>query len=468
VTGGLAHFDVASAGERLRSRELSPVELTRAALDRLEAAEPTVSAFALTLPEQAIAEARAAEAELTSGRSRGPLHGIPVGVKDLFDTAGIPTEGGSRAYAGRVPATDAACVARLREAGAVLLGKTHTHELAYGVTTPATHNPWSLGHVAGGSSGGSAAAVAAGECLLALGTDTGGSIRIPSACCGVTGLKPTYGRVSKTGVMPLSTSLDHAGPIGRSVRDVALALSVLAGHDPRDPSAAPVAVDDYLRDLDSGVAGLTIGVLTGHYRSAIDPEVESAVEAAIPVLEDEGATVRELELPLAEHAAAVLFAICLREAADVHAEAVRERADALGDDVRLYLELGALRPPAEHERAVRVRERMRRAWRDAFAGFDAAIAPTLPATAAPADADTLPLPDGPEGVVPAYLRLCAPANAVGLPALSLPCGFDGAGLPIGLQLIGRPFGEATLLRIGSAYQRVTDWHLRRPPEPFQP
>jgi aspartyl-tRNA(Asn)/glutamyl-tRNA(Gln) amidotransferase subunit A len=263
-------------------------------------------------------------------------------------------------------------------------------------------------------------------------------------------------------MMPFTPSLDHAGPIGRCVRDLAVTLSVVAGHDSRDSASAAVAVDDYVRDLDVGIAGLTIGVLTGHFRASIDPGVGAAVDATVDVLEAEGATTRELELPLAEHASAVLFALCLREGADAHAQVLRERPDAIGDDVRLYLELGAVRPPAERERALRVRARMREAWRDAFAGFDAAIAPTLPATAALAGQETLVLPDGPEPVVAAYLRLCAPASVVGLPALSLPCGFDNSGLPIGLQVIGRPFEEATLLRIGNAYERSTEWHRRRP------
>jgi aspartyl-tRNA(Asn)/glutamyl-tRNA(Gln) amidotransferase subunit A len=424
-----------------------------------------VSAFARVLPEEALASAQHAERELASGLDRGPLHGIPVAAKDLFDTARVPTEGGSRAYLGRVPANDAACIARLREAGAVLLGKTHTHELAYGVTTPASHNPWALRHVAGGSSGGSAAAVAAGECAIALGTDTAGSIRIPAACCGVAGLKPTYGRISKDGVMPLAPSLDTAGPLGRSVRDLALSLTVLAGHDPRDPASAEAPVEDYLDELDAGVAGLTVGVAGGHFSASIAPDVEAAVRAAAETLAAEGAAIHDVELPLADYGAATAFAICLPEAAAAHSGVLRERPDALGDDVRTYLEVGALRPPAEHVRALRVRAAVRRAWRTAFEGLEAVICPTLPTTAVRADRDVVSLPGGDTSVVAAYLALCAPVSVAGLPALSLPCGFDRSGLPIGLQLIGRPFGEATLLRIGRAYERATSWSDRRPPLP---
>lgn len=463
MSEAVLQLDTAAAGELIRKRELSPVELTEAALARIDRVDPAVSAFAHTTPEQALAAARQAERELASGLDRGPLHGIPAGVKDLFDTVGVPTEGDCGAYAGRVPDEDAACVTRLREAGAVLLGKTHTHELAYGVTTPATRNPWSLEHVAGGSSGGSGAAIAAGECTIALGTDTGGSIRIPSACCGVAGLKPTYGRVSRHGVMPLSPSLDTAGPLGRTVRDVALAFAVLAGHDPRDPASVDVPVDDYLGGLDAGVTGLTLGLAGGLFSSTPTPDVAAAVKEAARVLADAGAEIRDVELPLAEHGAMTVFALCLPEAAQAHARVLRERPDAIGEEVRTYLEVGALRPAEEHTRARRVRAAMQRAWRTAFEGLDAVIAPTLPATAMRADARGVSLPEGEVSVVPAYLRFCAPVNVVGLPALSVPCGFDQSGLPIGLQLIGRPFGEATLLRIGYAYERATPWHERRPP-----
>jgi aspartyl-tRNA(Asn)/glutamyl-tRNA(Gln) amidotransferase subunit A len=281
----------------------------------------------------------------------------------------------------------------------------------------------------------------------------------------VAGLKPTYGRVSRHGVMPLSLSLDTAGPLARSVRDLAVAFTVLAGHDARDPASADVPVEDYVGGLDDGVAGLTLRVAGGHFSSSLDPEVEAAVREAADTLAGAGAAIRDIELPLAEHGTATAFAICLPEAAAVHAGVLRERPDALGDEVRTYLEVGALRPPAEHARALRVRAAMRKAWRTAFEGLDAVIAPTLPVTAVRADQDVVSLPDGEAPVVATYLRLCAVVNVVGLPALSLPCGFDRAGLPIGLQLIGRPFAEATLLRIGKAFERATGWSERRPPLP---
>jgi aspartyl-tRNA(Asn)/glutamyl-tRNA(Gln) amidotransferase subunit A len=265
--------------------------------------------------------------------------------------------------------------------------------------------------------------------------------------------------------MPLSPSLDTAGPLGRSVRDLAVALSVLAGHDPRDPASLDVPLEDYLGGLDQGVAGLTLGLARGHFSSSLDPGVEAAVRDAAATLAGLGAAIHDVELPLAEYGAATAFAICLPEATAVHARVLEECPDALGDEVRIYLEVGALRPPAEHARALRVRAAMRRAWRTAFAGLAAVIAPTLPVTAVPADQDVATLPDGQAPVVATYLRFCAAVNVAGLPALSLPCGFDRSGLPIGLQLIGRPFAEATLLRIGRAYERATDWSERRPPLP---
>lgn len=458
----LCHTSVADAAAAVARRELSPVELTDAALARIDEVDGRVRAFETVVAGRAREAARRAEAEIASGDYRGALHGIPVAVKDLYDTAGIPTTASSRVLEGRIPQRDAACVERLFKAGAVLLGKTRMHEFAYGVTTPQARNPWSLERLPGGSSGGSAAAVAADECLLALGSDTAGSIRIPSAACGVVGLKPTYGRISTFGMLPLSWSLDHAGPIAGSVRDVAFGLGVLAGHDPRDLASSSRPVDDYVADLERGVAGLALGIPRNYYFDNLAPEVDEAVGRAIELLESEGAELREIHLGLAEYAVAAAFAICLPEATAYHEDMLRERPELYGEDVRLYLELGALRPATEYVRALRARETIRRAWRGAFEGIDAVVVPTLPATAARVGQETFALPGGDEPVVPAYLRLCAPANVVGLPSLSVPCGFDGDGLPIGLQIIGRPFAERVVLRVGAAYERATEWHARFP------
>jgi len=455
-------LSIATASELIRGRELSPVELVDAVLDRIDAVDDRVRAFVVVVADRARTAAREAERQIGAGELRGALHGIPVAVKDLCDTAEIPTTANSRTLEGNVPSRDAACVERLLAAGAVLIGKTRMDEFAYGVTTPGTRNPWNLDRIAGGSSGGSAAAIAADESLLALGSDTAGSIRIPSAACGVVGLKPTYGRISTFGMIPLSWSLDHAGPIAGSVRDAALALAVLAGHDPRDPASAPAPTDDYVAALKLGVDDLTLGVPTNYFFENLTPGVELAVRGAIDVLAAAGATIVDVPVPLTEYAVAIAFALCLPEASTYHARTLRERGTLYSEGVRLYLELGALRPGTEYVRALCAREAIRRAWREAFTGIDAIVAPTLPATAAEIDQVVFPLPAGEEAIVPAYLRLCAPANVVGLPSLSVPCGFDDDGLPVGLQIIGRPFCEATVLRIGEGYERATPWHDKVP------
>lgn len=452
-----------TAAEALRRREVSAVELTRSCLDRIAEVDDRVGAFVVVLADAALEAAEQADEELGDGRSRGPLHGIPVAVKDLYDIAGVPTTSSSAVRADFVPSEDSAAVARLRDAGAVIVGKTHTHEFAYGCITPTTRNPWDLERVPGGSSGGSGAAVAAGECLLALGSDTGGSIRIPAALCGTVGLKPTFGRTSRFGVTSLSWSLDHVGPLTRTVRDAAAALAPLSGPDGRDPSTADVEVPDYLADLGRGVEGLVVGVPTNHYFDRVDREVEGAVRGAISGLEEQGARVVEVTLPYADQYMAVEFAIILPEASAYHQELLRSRGELYTEDVRLLLETGELVLATDYIKALRVRTSIQHGWRQVFDGIDVLAAPTLPATAVRCGEPTITWPDGsPEPVINAYVRLSCPANLTGLPALSVPCGVDGAGLPIGLQLIGRPFEEVTVLRVGEAHEAISGWDARQP------
>jgi aspartyl-tRNA(Asn)/glutamyl-tRNA(Gln) amidotransferase subunit A len=453
---------LAEAANQVRDGKLSPVELVRASLDRIEALEPKLHAFATVTGEAALEVARTAEQEIRSGRYRGPLHGIPIGIKDLYETRGIPTRAGSKAYADNVPARDSACVEKLAAAGAVMVGKTQTHELAYGVTTPPTRNPWDLGRVPGGSSGGSAAAVSAGECLAAVGTDTAGSIRIPAAVCGVVGVKPTFGRVSRYGVIPLSWSFDHAGPLARTVRDAALVLNAISGHDIRDPSTVEVPVPDFAESLDVGVERLVLALPSNYFFDRVDQEVEHAVRQSAEVFAGLGAQVRTVELPLAEYAFATLFGISLPEASEYHRTTLRERSESLGDDVRGYLELGEMELETQYVRAQRTRQMIKEAWRTALEGIDAVLTPTVPAMAASVGQESFSLPGGDEPVVSAWLRLTCPLNVVGLPAVSIPCGFAGNGLPIGLQIFGRPFQEATVLRIAHAYEASTGWTRRRP------
>lgn len=457
-------LSIAEAARQIERRTLSPVELVQSALDRIEAVEDRLNAFVVVPAEQALEAARQAEQEIAGGRHRGPLHGIPVGIKDLYDVAGLPTTSSSAVRAGHVATEDSACVARLRDAGAVVVGKTHTHEFAYGVLTPTTRNPWDTGRVPGGSSGGSGAAVAAGECLVGMGTDTGGSIRIPASVCGTVGLKPTFGRVSRHGVTSLCWSLDHAGPLTRTVRDAALTLQVLAGFDARDPGSASEPVPDFTADLDAGVRGLTLGVPTTYFFDDVDPEVESAVREAIGVLEAQGARLEEVEIPFAEQMMAVEFGVLVPEASAYHQEMLRGSGELYTADVRVFLEAGETVLATQYIKALRVRRLVQQAFRRAFEGIDALVCPTLPAAAAEVGQQTFTFPGGREkAVIDAWVGHSAPGNVTGLPALSVPCGFTSSGLPIGLQVIGRPFDEAGVLRVGQAYESATDWGARRPP-----
>jgi aspartyl-tRNA(Asn)/glutamyl-tRNA(Gln) amidotransferase subunit A len=463
TSSALTDLTIAEAARQLASRDLSPVELTQACLARIDAVEPRVRAFVTVVAEQALSAARQAEAEIQQGNYRGPLHGIPIALKDLYDTAGIPTTSSSRQRERYVPTTDATVTTRLAEAGSILLGKTTTHEFAYGVITAPTSNPWNLDHIPGGSSGGSGAALAAGECLGATGSDTGGSIRIPSAFCSVTGIKPTFGRVSKHGVAPLSYSLDHAGPMARTVRDCALLLQAMAGYDPRDRCSVQRDVPDYTAELDGGVTGLRFGVPADYYFAGADPEVKAAVELAIQLLAEQGAEVLEVSIPHIELASAIAWPIVFGEASSFHQGMLRAAPELYGADVRTLLEVGEFVPATTYVKAQRARSLLARGMQETFARrqLTALLAPTLPVTAARHGQLSYTY-GAEEPVISAATRLALPGNLTGLPALSVPCGFSSAGLPIGLQIIGRPFDEATVLRVGQAYEAATDWTTRRP------
>ncbi|MCW2641116.1 MAG: Amidase [Dactylosporangium sp.] len=449
---------LAEAADKIKAKELSPVELTASVLARIEAVEDKITAFATVTADLATKAAKQAEEEIAAGAYRGPLHGIPVGIKDLYDTAGVATTSSSKVRADYVPTQDSAVVERLDAAGAVMVGKTHTHEFAYGAVTPTTRNPWDLDRVPGGSSGGSGAAVAAGECSVGMGSDTGGSIRIPASVCGTVGLKPTYGRVSRRGVASLSWSLDHVGPLTRTVRDAALVMDAIAGYDRADPASVDVPVPDFAASLDAGVAGLTIGVPVNYYTERVDPEVAAAVSTAIDVLVEQGAQVREVEIPLPEYILPTEWGIMLPEASAYHQEMLRDKADLYTDEVRLYLEVGELVLATDYIKALRVRTLIQQRWRDLFESIDVLIAPTLTTPALRADQPEVTWPDGStESATDTYVRFSAPANVTGLPSLSVPCGFNASGLPIGMQILGRPFAETTLLAAGQAYESATGW-----------
>jgi aspartyl-tRNA(Asn)/glutamyl-tRNA(Gln) amidotransferase subunit A len=455
LPGELNMLDLADAARRIAAGELSAVELTAACLERIAALDAQVNAFITVTADDAVRQAREADDDVERGDARGPLAGVPVALKDLFDTAGVRTTAGSTFFAERVPERDAAVVERLRAAGAVVLGKLNLHEWALGVTNDnphfgACHNPWALDRISGGSSGGSAAALAAGMCHGALGSDTGGSIRIPAALCGVVGLKPTCGRVSLRGAVPLSWSLDHAGPMARRVRDVALLLNAIAGHDPADPASIPVAVDDYTVGLDDGIAGWRIGVVASAWLGDVDRDVAAAVRAVVDGLASLGAWVEPLEAPELPEAARLNGLMTTADAAAFHRERLEQAPDAFGADVLARLRRGAAYGATDYADARRTQTRLRRRFESWFVehggALDAVVLPTTPIAA--------PRIAGLDAVATAGVltRLTAPFNLTGLPALSVPCGLTPEGLPVGLQIVGAPWAERRVLQVGKAVE----------------
>ena len=453
---------IESLAPDLRSGKLSPVDLTEAYLARIAAVDPLLDSF-IHVSANAREAARMAEREIAAGRWRGPLHGIPVGVKDNYLTADMPTTAGSTADGLAFPMRDAAAVARLRAAGAVPIGKTRTHEFAWGNVTPPVHNPWDLSRVPSGSSGGSAAAVAGGLCAAGLGSDTGGSIRMPASACGLVGLKPTFGRISRDGIVPHSWSLDHAGPLTRTVADTATLLQVLAGYDPTDPACQDQPVPDYAKSLGKPVKGMTIGVCRNHFFDGLQDDVARATEAAIDDLAKAGARIVEFEIPLLAHGLGAIFAIELASSTAYHDESLRAgRVPQFQPDVRTLVEMGRLVTGADYLKAEQYRSVLMEAFGKVLATVDVIVGPTTPITAWKRGEWTVQVGDRPESVLAASWRFTYPYNLTGLPAISLPSGFDRDGLPIGLQIAGRPFDEPAVLRVAHAYERAHDWKDRRP------
>jgi aspartyl-tRNA(Asn)/glutamyl-tRNA(Gln) amidotransferase subunit A len=456
------HFlTIAEASGLIARKQISPVELTQAYLDRADAIDPHLNVYLRRLPELALAQAAAAEREIMAGQTRGPLHGIPFGAKDVFATAGIPTTGQSRAYAGLAPAADATVIAKLNEAGAVLLGKLTTHEGAHGgpsfdLAWPPARNPWNRAHFTGGSSSGSGAGVAAGLMPAALGTDTGGSIRNPASLCGLVGLKPTYGLVSRRGVMPNAFSYDHAGPLTWTVADCALILQAIAGHDPNDPASARQPVPDYPAALTGDIRGLRIGVLRHLYEEnvAVAPEVKAAMEAAYDVLRGLGATLEEVRIRPAQDYYDVKLIGAEAELYSVHEKALRSDPGQFGEDFLGRSLAAVMISGADVIRSQRQRRIMVAEMAPVYARHDVLI------TAGPGPAPTLES----WRTLQFWQKpsLTTPFNVTGGPALVQCSGFTPAGLPLSLQLIGRPFDEATVLRVAHAYETATPWRARRP------
>ena len=460
-----------SAGELSRligDRQVSPVEVIDAHLARIEATEPTLNSFITLLPEHARDAARRAEAQIQAGNHRGPLHGIPVGLKDLFNTAGVRTTSGSRILDNFIPTEDCTVAARFQQAGAILLGKLNMHQFAYGPTGENfdyghMHNPWNPEMVTGGSSGGSGSAAAAGQCTITMGSDTGGSVRIPAALCGIVGHKPTYGLVSRAGLTALSWRLDHPGPMVRTVEDAALTLNVIAGHDPADSATTTREVPDYTAALTGSVEGLRIGVVREYFEAPLDSEVETAVRAAIAQLSEMGATVTEVSLPMFADAQAISGTILMSEAAAYHRDMLAKDGDKLTPSVRLRLEAGLFVTAADYLKAQQARARFNYEMSRVLQDVDLLAGPSEPITAPPILATEVDIGERTVGTVGALTQYTRPYNISGTPAITVPCGFSQAGMPIGLQLAGRPYDDATVLRAAHAYEQATDWHTRRPP-----
>jgi aspartyl-tRNA(Asn)/glutamyl-tRNA(Gln) amidotransferase subunit A len=463
----LSSLTIVSAGRLLRTRALSPVELTEAYLARIARLDPTLRAFITVTADLARQQARRAERELTRRKWRGPLHGIPLTLKDLYCTAGVRTTAGSRILADFVPAASATATERLLASGAVLLGKTNLHEFAAGVTTDNPHwgtcqNPWKLGYIPGGSSGGSAAAVAASLGLASLGSDTGGSIRIPAAFCGIVGHKPTYGLVPRHGILPESWSLDHGGPMTRTAADAAVVLQAIAGHDPRDPSSSRRRVPAFARALRADLKGVRVGVPQNYYFDLVEPEVERAVRRAIEALGALGARLVEVRVSGVEAALDTCFVVAWAEAAHYHRPWLSTRASDYGPDVRALLQGALLYLASDYLQGQRVRALIRQSLRGMFEQVDVLVSPTVPLAATPIGHLETAIGGRNVSVLDIGARLTCVANLTGEPACSVPCGFTRAGLPIGLMIHGRPFEDATVLRVAHAYEEANEWCAQRP------
>lgn len=452
---------ISQLAPRLRTREVSPVEITHQCLSRIEKLNPTLNAFITVLADSATGQARQAEAEIANGHWRGPLHGVPVAVKDLIDVSGVRTTAGSAMLADHIATEDAEVVRRLRQAGAIVVGKNNLHEFAYGGSSLVSHfgdmhNPWNVGQIAGGSSGGSAAAVAAGLCYAAIGTDTAGSIREPASLCGCVGLKPTYGRVSACGVTPLSTSLDHIGPLTRSVDDAAIVLQAIAGYYAADITSSDVPTSDYVSALRTIPQGLRVGIPRSHFFDELDPEVSAGFENAMKILKNQVSCIREVVLNVPTDRT-----LQLAESYAYHAENVAKSPELYQPETLRRIRKGEEISAAEYIRSRHELETKRRNASALFADVDVLVTPTTPVTA-PAIAG---LKADPEALRPAeivLLRNTRPFNVWGLPAISVPCGFTKDGLPIGLQIAGPHWREDLVLQVAHAYEQSTDWRSRHP------
>jgi aspartyl-tRNA(Asn)/glutamyl-tRNA(Gln) amidotransferase subunit A len=456
-------LSITEAGARLSDDTFSSVALTAMMLDRIAEIDPKLQSYVTVLENDALKVAAAADMEIATGRHRGPLHGIPIAIKDIFDTKGVKTTACSRLRENYVPDQDCTVVRKFREAGAVILGKVTTHEFAFGFDSRPTKNAWNLDHIPSGSSGGSGAAIAAGLCFAATGSDTGGSIRAPAAANGVAGIKPTYGRVSKAGVAVLSWSLDHVGPLARTVRDLAILLNIMSGQDPLDPHTKDVPVPDYAASLTGDIRGLRLGVPTNYFTDDVEPVVADAIAKALKKLESLGAKVVPVNIAELDGVLDCMLGITMSEASTYHQASLRSNPDLFEDETRLLLETGEMILATTYINAQRARVAVKAAFREALRDVDVILTPTQPTTALKIGQSMARIGAREESVFAVSARFCAPLNLSGLPAASVPCGFSPEKMPIGLQIIGRPFDEATVLKVADAFEQNTEWHMRYPP-----
>lgn len=458
----LAYLTISEASALLRDRKLSPVEYTEALLKRADAHDGLLNVYIRRMDDVALDAARRAEAEIARGEWKGPMHGIPFGLKDIVDVEGVPTTAHSKILADNVAKSDAEVTRRLREAGGVLTGKLATHEFALGgpsfdLPWPPARNPWNRDHHPGGSSSGSGAGVAAGFFPAAIGTDTGGSVRNPASCTGIVGMKATYGRVSRAGVIPLAFSLDHVGPMTRTVEDNAIMLNVIAGHDPADPGSARAEKPDFTAGLEKGVKGLRIGIIRHFYTRDLeaDPEMAQAIEDAASLLAREGAEIREVKVAPLQDFATCNRIILMSEAYAIHEKWLQERPQDYGALCRERIAAGAFYRAVDYIKALRWRGVLVRQFNEAMADLDVVITASSMEPPAPIEhAEEV------ERTYPRQAR--APFNLTGSPAMAVPTGFSSAGMPLSMQIVGKPFDEAMVYRVGRAYERATDWTSRHP------
>ena len=460
----LHYLTIHEASKLIESRELSPVELTRAFLDRIEALDSTLNAYITVLPDAAMAQARDAEAEIERGGYRGPLHGIPIALKDLYDTAGVLTTASSRVFADRVPEEDSTATAQLKSAGAILLGKLAMHEFALTGPDPTcgfpiAKNPWNIEYHPGGSSSGSGTAIAAGLCMGTLGSCTGGSIRGPASHCSIVGLKPTYSRVSRYGVIPMSWTLDHVGPMTWNVEDTTIMLQAIAGYDPKDPTSSQESVPDYSEALVEDIQGLRVGVPRHFFFSdnpSINPETLVLAEEALKTLEGLGARIEEVTIPSLEHVGAAYMPIAMSEGFAYHERNLKERLGDYGEMVRDRFLAGGLFTSADYVQGQRVRSVVKREFAEALESVDVIASPTSARPSGKfAEVDLRQVARAPS--------FTNPYNMTGLPAISVPCGFNSEGMPVGFQIAGRPFDESIVLRAAYTYQQAVGLFQQRPP-----